>query len=168
MQAAPLCCQTTPHLVCIPISSQIVQLVMMAMNQELTLSQSSFERVNGNALLKLLKVFSNISWYASLRDTWYLLSSSSTSASIFEAAGWSPEVIPGGKLKVTSCVAMSCTWWLIHENAPRTTNRTTHVSLFVIMHMDRNIPCYGAMVESNRILRPPTTRPDLMMVVKKA
>lgn len=62
-QAAPLCCQTIPHQVCIPISNQILvrDIVTRCMNQGQTLSQSSFERVIGSALLKLLKVVSNIS-----------------------------------------------------------------------------------------------------------
>ena len=123
-QIAPLCCQTIPHQVYIPISNQILvrDITTRSMDQGQTLSQSSFERVIGSALLKLLKVFSNISWYASLRDTWYLLSSSSINARIFEADELSPEVIPGGKLKLTSCVVMSCTWLQIHKCFSRATN----------------------------------------------
>lgn len=74
-----------------------------------TLSQSILERVKGSALLKLLNVFSDISWYVSFSEIWYLLSSSSTSASIFDAAELSLKVIPGGRLKETSCAVVSWT-----------------------------------------------------------
>lgn len=89
---------------------------LRASDQEaaLTLSQSIFDLVIGNALLKLLKVFSLIIWYVSFNLVWNDVSSNSIKAIIFDADVGS-NVMVDGRARDTVCVVDSwtCLDWVI-------------------------------------------------------
>ena len=116
---------------------------LLRCKKSLTLSQSSFCLVRGNARRNPLKVFSAISWYASFSKIWYFPSSFSINASNFSAFCFGDdEDIADGIGKEESWFVDNCTCMNWNAGSFLKKNKwgskVTDVSLFIVVNIDQD------------------------------